>query len=80
MYLNIYMFMCMYANNYVLNSSLYLIIVFVFCFFSFLFFSMQYLWYGYELCMLNIEINLCFVFCSVMFCIIYVPIYTAVSM
>jgi len=30
--------------------------------------------------MLNIEINLCFVFCSVMFCIIYVPIYTAVSM
>jgi len=37
-------------------------------FFSFLFFSMQYLWYGYELCMLNIEINLCFIFCSVMFC------------
>ena len=34
-------------------------IVLNYWFFSFLFFSMQYLCYDHELCMLNVEINLC---------------------
>ena len=37
---------------------------FLLCVFFWLFFSMQYLCYDYELCMLNVEIK----FCSVVFC------------
>jgi len=52
MYLKIYILTCLYANNYVLNSTELLILCRVF---SFLVFSVHYLCYSHELFMHYVE-------------------------
>ena len=58
----------------IINIELYLNIDFVLLFF-FSVFSMQYLCFDYEQCMLNVEINLC----SVLFCSIAYKLYNSLS-